>query len=110
MTFSIHLPVLHGRSSISDCPCKYISRQNKTSPLYAPRLTLTVHVVIAVIIVTLIYASDILGDSLCYWFKHILFRRKGLGAAYNATVPSPFVIRSLTKKRLEVHLITHVLI
>ena len=24
-----------------------------------------------------------------YWFKHILFRRKGLGAAYNATMPSP---------------------
>ena len=23
------------------------------------------------------------------WFKHILFRRKGLGAAYNATMPSP---------------------
>ena len=23
------------------------------------------------------------------WFKHILFRRKGLGAAYNATTPSP---------------------
>ena len=22
------------------------------------------------------------------WFKHILFRRKGLGAAYNATMPS----------------------
>ena len=25
----------------------------------------------------------------CNWFKHILFRRKGLGAAYNATMPSP---------------------
>ena len=24
-----------------------------------------------------------------HWFKHILFRRKGLGAAYNATMPSP---------------------
>ena len=24
-----------------------------------------------------------------FWFKHILFRRKGLGAAYNATMPSP---------------------
>ena len=23
------------------------------------------------------------------WFKHILFRRKGLGVAYNATMPSP---------------------
>ena len=23
------------------------------------------------------------------WFKHILFRRKGLGTAYNATMPSP---------------------
>ena len=26
--------------------------------------------------------------SLLYWFKHILFRRKGLGAAYNATMTS----------------------
>ena len=23
------------------------------------------------------------------WFKHILFRRNGLGAAYNVTMPSP---------------------
>ena len=23
------------------------------------------------------------------WFKHILFRRKQLGAAYNVTMPSP---------------------
>ena len=23
------------------------------------------------------------------WFKHILFRRKGLGAAYNTTMPIP---------------------
>ena len=26
------------------------------------------------------------------WFKHILFRRKGLGAAYNATMPSPYFL------------------
>ena len=26
------------------------------------------------------------------WFKHILFRRKGLGAAYNATMPSPEIL------------------
>ena len=25
-----------------------------------------------------------------FWFKHILFRRKGLGVAYNATMPRPF--------------------
>ena len=28
---------------------------------------------------------------LYFWFKHILLRRKGLGAAYNATEPSPEV-------------------
>ena len=26
------------------------------------------------------------------WFKHILFRRKGLGSAYNATMPSPEIL------------------
>ena len=32
-------------------------------------------------------------ESMCessVWFKHILFRRKGLGAAYNVTMPSPW--------------------
>ena len=28
-------------------------------------------------------------DTTLFWFKHILFRRKGVGAAYNATMPSP---------------------
>ena len=30
-------------------------------------------------------------SSMVGWFKHILFWRKGLGAAYNATMPSPEV-------------------
>ena len=30
-----------------------------------------------------------LASTVLCWFKHILFRRKGLGAAYNTTMPSP---------------------
>ena len=35
------------------------------------------------------------------WFKHILFRRKGLGVAYNATMPSP--VEVFTKEPNHTH-------
>ena len=41
------------------------------------------------------------------WFKHILFRRKGLGAAYNATMPSPEEV--ITKEANRTHTHTHTL-
>ena len=41
------------------------------------------------------------------WFKHILFRRKGLGAAYNATMPSPGEV--FTKEPNHTHTHTHTL-
>ena len=41
--------------------------------------------------------------QLC-WFKRILFRRKGLGTAYNGTMPSPEEV--CTKSRTH-HLTTH---
>ena len=39
------------------------------------------------------------------WFKHILFRRKGLGVAYNATMPSPEEV--FTKEPNHTHTHTH---
>ena len=39
------------------------------------------------------------------WFKHILFRRKGLGAAYNVTMPSPEEV--FTKEPNHTHTHTH---
>ena len=41
------------------------------------------------------------------WFKHILFRRKGLGAAYNATMSSPEEV--FTKESNHTHICTHTL-
>ena len=45
------------------------------------------------------------------WFKHILFRRKGLGAAYNATMPSLdwsiFVMWSGTQSGNTVNVVKH---
>ena len=41
-----------------------------------------------------------------YWFEHILFGRKGLGVAYNATMPSPEVF---TKEPNHTHIHTHTL-
>ena len=41
------------------------------------------------------------GESGSLWFKHILFRRKGLGAAYNATMPSPEEVFTIVKADLQ---------
>ena len=41
------------------------------------------------------------------WFKHILFRRKGLGVAYKATMPSPE--EAFTKEPNHTHICTHTL-
>ena len=43
------------------------------------------------------------------WFKHILFRRKGLGAAYNATMPSPEEVFTKEPNRTHTHMHTHAL-
>ena len=36
------------------------------------------------------------GSHHVSWCKHILFRRKGLGAAYNVTMPSPGMLVGLS--------------
>ena len=41
------------------------------------------------------------------WFKHILFRRKGLGVAYNATMPPPEDV--FTKELNHIHTYTDTL-
>ena len=44
------------------------------------------------------------------WFKHILFRRKGLGTAYKATMPSPEeVFTKEPKSHTHTHTHTHTL-
>ena len=45
-----------------------------------------------------------MDQKICIWFKHILFRRKGLGAAYNTTMPSP---EEVLQKNLITHTHTH---
>ena len=42
-----------------------------------------------------------------YWFKHILFRKKRLGVAYNATMPFPEEV--FTKEPNHTHICTHTL-
>ena len=39
------------------------------------------------------------------WFEHIFFRREGLGAAYNATMPSPEEV--FTKEPNHTHTYAH---
>ena len=43
------------------------------------------------------------------WFKHILFRRKGLGAAYNVTMPSPEEVFTKEPNHTHTHTHTHTL-
>ena len=38
------------------------------------------------------------------WFKHILFRRKELGVAYNATMPSPEEVFTKEPNRTHTHM------
>ena len=47
------------------------------------------------------------GMSRC-WFKHILFRRNGLGAAYNATMSSPEKYVQNTQPITLTHMHTHI--
>ena len=41
------------------------------------------------------------------WFKDILFRRKGLGTAYNVTMPSPEEVFTKEPKHTHTHTHTH---
>ena len=53
------------------------------------------------------WTKHIFFPALCLGFKHILFRRQGLGTAYNATMPSPE--EAFTKEPNHTHIRTHTL-
>ena len=59
------------------------------------------------VILPVFVCSTAFSLEVLHWFKHILFRRKGLGAAYNATMPS--LEEVFTKEPNHTHTHTHTL-